>query len=41
MGHATAKTVVANMDLTTSRSLLDIGGNLNIFPSVVLETSRR
>lgn len=34
---ATAKTVLANTDLSTSRSLLDIGGNLGVFSSVVLE----
>ena len=34
---ATAKTVLANADLSGSRSLLDIGGNLGVFSSVVLE----
>jgi|GEM_PF-3220461 len=33
----TAKTVLANADLSGSRSLLDIGGNLGVFSSVVLE----
>ncbi len=34
---ATAKTVLAGVDLSASRSLIDIGGNLGVFSSVVLE----